>query len=145
MKMIISSSIPKIWTLNIIIWLQETRFLNGCLNFTSFFTKINFIKELILLWKDPNWKAADIYYLVEDGVLSPKDNKSSSSRNEWKRLRNLKSNNNIKLEIKILLFNMDSFERQIIESIYTIRKNCKRPDIESIFKIIIPILSTILR
>ena len=31
---------------------------------------------------------------------------------------------------------MDSFERQIIESIYTIRKNCKRPDIESIFKII---------
>ena len=31
---------------------------------------------------------------------------------------------------------IDSFERQITESIYTIRKNCKRPDIDSIFKII---------
>ena len=31
---------------------------------------------------------------------------------------------------------MDSFERQIIESIYTIRKDCKRPDIESIYRII---------
>ena len=30
---------------------------------------------------------------------------------------------------------MDSFERQIIESIYTIRKDCKRPDIESIYRI----------
>ena len=32
---------------------------------------------------------------------------------------------------------IDSIERQITESIYTkIRKNCKRPDIDSIFKII---------
>ena len=32
---------------------------------------------------------------------------------------------------------MDSYERQIIESICTFKKkNCKRPDVESIFKII---------